>query len=302
MENNYNRRTDYTNAVDTELQRLVEELMRTYMRPQRQSNTEEDHIIFLRSLRDIMSGYNSNMLEYQTNTRMSLNLLQNYLNQISNNNQRVPTSSIQRDFTEIPIQEQVPERRRQTQTTNNRDHLLSYVIYRPTIRSQDATTLRNFFQNIIIRPTREQIDNSTELITYNRNLNIISHTCPITLDDFQDGDIVRQIKHCKHTFHEVSIQNWFRTNVRCPVCRYDIRDYREQRTSESQEEIKEETKEEQEEQEENQYNHEDNAYENIFQELSSNITQNIQDILTENLGENGILDSSHNYLFEFEIR
>jgi hypothetical protein len=43
-------------------------------------------------------------------------------------------------------------------------------------------------------------------------------------------------------------------------------------------------------------------YESIFQELSNNISQDIQNILTENLGENGILDSSQNYLFEFEIR
>ena len=34
-----------------------------------------------------------------------------------------------------------------------------------------------------------------------------------------------QIRHCGHTFQEHAIMNWFQSNTRCPVCRYDIRDY-----------------------------------------------------------------------------
>ena len=40
-----------------------------------------------------------------------------------------------------------------------------------------------------------------------------------------NGEQVFQIKHCGHNFRENALRNWFRTNVRCPVCRYDIRDY-----------------------------------------------------------------------------
>jgi len=312
MDNNYTRRSNYSNAVDTELQRLIEEIMRNYIRPSNPSNNEnertnEDYIIFLRTLRDIINGYNSNMLEYQNNTRLTLNLLQNYLTEVPRNPINNYTSSVQRNFTEIPTQEQLPERRSETQTqsTNNREHLLSYVVYRPTIRNRDATTLRNFFQNIIIRPTLEEINNSTELITYNRNLENISSTCPITLDEFQEGDIIRQIKHCKHVFHETSIQNWFRTNVRCPVCRYDIRDFRREQTTELQEDITENTRNTQEmEIERETNNNTENDYNDIFQELSNNITQNLRNIISGNTEEgvtSGYLDSSQNFLFEFEI-
>jgi hypothetical protein len=234
------------------------------------------------------------------------------LNQVSSNSRESsnyynPATSTRRETVEIPRQQQLPQQRRNTinsrsntnisDTSNNREHLLSYVVYRPRIRSQDATALRNFFQNIIVYPTQQQIQDATQLITYNTNIENISTSCPITLDEFQDGDIIRQIKHCRHVFHEQSIQNWFRSNVRCPVCRYDIREYRNTETiEENVNDIEEENETQTNDRE--QYSN----YENIFQELSSNISHDIQNILTENLGENGILDPSHNYLFEFEIR
>jgi hypothetical protein len=319
MDNNYTRRSNYSNAVDTELQRLIEEMMRNYIRPSNNESerTNEDYIIFLRTLRDIMNVYNSNMIEYHNNTRLSLQLLQNYLNQVSSNSRESsnyynPASSNRRETVEIPRQQQLPQQRRNSinsrsntnisDTSNNREHLLSYVVYRPTIRTQDATALRNFFQNIIVYPTREQIQGATQLITYNTNIENISTSCPITLDEFQDGDVIRQIKHCRHVFHEQSIQNWFRSNVRCPVCRYDIREYRNPETVEENVNDIEEGNEA--EINETQINDREQYgnYESIFQELSNNISQDIQNILTENLGDNGVLDSSQNYLFEFEIR
>ena len=48
------------------------------------------------------------------------------------------------------------------------------------------------------------------------------------MEDFQENENVCQIKHCRHTFKEEAIKNWFQRNVRCPVCRYDIRDYFEE--------------------------------------------------------------------------
>jgi hypothetical protein len=63
------------------------------------------------------------------------------------------------------------------------------------------------------------------VIQYYPGLNLLNNECPITLEEFADGEQIRQIHHCKHSFKEAAIQNWFRSNVRCPVCRYDIREY-----------------------------------------------------------------------------
>ena len=51
-------------------------------------------------------------------------------------------------------------------------------------------------------------------------------TCPISLDSFEDSQLVTVIRHCGHIFNTEQIGAWFRANCRCPVCRYDIRNYR----------------------------------------------------------------------------
>ena len=45
------------------------------------------------------------------------------------------------------------------------------------------------------------------------------------MEEFNHGERICQIKHCGHIFREEALRNWFRRNVRCPVCRYDIRNY-----------------------------------------------------------------------------
>ena len=92
------------------------------------------------------------------------------------------------------------------------DYLFTYMYYPPPQ------------ENVVVRPTQTQINNATEIITYTPE--ICTHTqCPITLEEFQSGDILRRIIECGHAFREPAINNWFTTSVRCPACRYDIRDY-----------------------------------------------------------------------------
>ena len=82
-----------------------------------------------------------------------------------------------------------------------------------------------FFQPIEIYPSQSQIEIATRRVRYCDITTPINTSCPISMDDFNDNDMVTVIRHCGHTFHTENIMNWFRSNSRCPVCRYDIRDY-----------------------------------------------------------------------------
>jgi hypothetical protein len=82
-----------------------------------------------------------------------------------------------------------------------------------------------FFQPIEIYPSQTQIEIATRRVRYCDIATPINTSCPISMDDFNDNDMVTVIRHCGHTFHSENIMNWFRSNSRCPVCRYDIRDY-----------------------------------------------------------------------------
>jgi len=79
------------------------------------------------------------------------------------------------------------------------------------------------YEDVIIRPTPEQILVSTEIINWSDNL--LQTQCPISLDPFDDNERICRIRNCNHLFKISPLMNWFERNVRCPVCRYDIRDY-----------------------------------------------------------------------------
>ena len=76
---------------------------------------------------------------------------------------------------------------------------------------------------VIVRPSPEQIAARTTESTYDGNL-IEPPVCSICQDILQVQDTTRRINHCQHLFHKNCVDVWFQSNVRCPVCRHDIRD------------------------------------------------------------------------------
>jgi len=85
--------------------------------------------------------------------------------------------------------------------------------------------LNNFMQPVEIYPTHSQIETATRRVRYCDIARPINTACPISMEDFNDNDMVMVIRYCGHTFYPEQLMNWFRTNCRCPVCRYDIRTY-----------------------------------------------------------------------------
>lgn len=85
--------------------------------------------------------------------------------------------------------------------------------------------LLNNLSPVTVRPTVSQIHRATNVIPFSTIQNPINTTCPICHDSFNDNEFVMQIRHCRHIFNERTLRRWFNGSVRCPVCRYDIRDY-----------------------------------------------------------------------------
>lgn len=84
----------------------------------------------------------------------------------------------------------------------------------------------NFMTPVVIRPSVEQINTSTVTSSYDLIENPLNTCCPISTVEFRNDDIVTKILYCGHIFLKIELENWFRSNVRCPLCRYDIRNYR----------------------------------------------------------------------------
>ena len=96
-------------------------------------------------------------------------------------------------------------------------------------QSPDLTSLLANFLNttVTVRPTNEQIESASRLVRFGDIENPVSEACPISLDEFNNDDVVRQLLPCGHLFHTSQFDEWFSEHVRCPVCRYDIRNYRQ---------------------------------------------------------------------------
>ena len=76
---------------------------------------------------------------------------------------------------------------------------------------------------VIVRPSAAQISANT-MIEINA---AEGEMCAICQDVVPVGGQVRTITICDHSFHVGCIDTWFQSNVRCPVCRHDIRDTEE---------------------------------------------------------------------------
>ncbi len=76
-------------------------------------------------------------------------------------------------------------------------------------------------QRVAVYPTNEEIENATTRFTTTRNQDDI---CTICQENFDQGQEIRRIIHCNHSFHRDCIDTWFRGNVHCPTCRHDIRE------------------------------------------------------------------------------
>jgi hypothetical protein len=245
-------------------------------------------------MREIISNYNENvrlnnqqMMEYHQNMREILDMVRSF-------------PDLQTRASSIPIP--TPSRNTNRLNTTNIYPELSTLLYLLSNRIDYTTTERQ-------TPPRSESLSRAQIQTATRNIHYTSdlsyNVCPISLEDFVQNEEVCQIKHCGHIFKKNNIMRWFTaSNVHCPVCRYDLRNYREpsNHTDEaSQEPISESTPEQRESNTtENNYNTttSENRNTRYVQDLSGIFTN-----LYEQLFLNNMMDSdlSGNLVYTFEF-
>ena len=154
--------------------------------------------------------------------------------------------------------------------------------------NQFSRIINSFLEPVNITPTQTQIVNATRNIIYGDILDPINTSCPISLEPFTETSNVTMIRHCKHIFNTSNLMSWFNSNCKCPVCRYDIRNYNTNNTRNSNninntradQEEQEQQEEEQEEQSSNNgyridpTREESNRVETLFFELFSDLSYN----------------------------
>jgi hypothetical protein len=153
---------------------------------------------------DIYNEFNMYNNQYNTRNTLSNNIYRN--NNYNNNNYNNNNNN--------------------NHNNNNNNNNNNYNNYNNNNNNDLSTVLSNFLSStVVVRPTNDQIENASRIVRYGDIDNPLSQACPISLDEFNDDDQIRQLLYCGHLFHQNQFQEWFENNVRCPVCRYDIRNY-----------------------------------------------------------------------------
>lgn len=181
----------------------------------------------------IMLQYNLNMYDYNQNIRLYLEIVrtQQRMHRNSTAYYDYPTR-----IRTIPLSNGT--------NTGVASQLLNSLFSNAFLRREPTSPL---FQDVIVRPTQQQVRDATEMIVFTEHDETILNTsCPITLESFYVGERICRIKHCSHSFKRNAIVDWFSRNVRCPVCRFDIRETGREDSEREREEEKEEREEERE--------------------------------------------------------
>jgi len=202
----------------------------------------------LNMLYNIVNNYNSNMQTYQYNIGSLINLIEQcnreltphssyysspeYQTQENNQQTLIPNPNYQ-ESTSIPETtsqfestnysnddssyngiRSIINRNRQENSSNNPVSLEYILYYYPSNVRRDTET-----DNL----TQEQINNCVRDISYTELCN--ETICPITLENFIIGETISQIIPCNHIFKKSGLIYWLSRNIKCPVCRYDLRSY-----------------------------------------------------------------------------
>lgn len=147
---------------------------------------------------NLRRGNNRNNQRSNRNTNMTTNSLSNNFGRIVLNNIPYVIDSIEQ--VSVPL----------TRDSNSRSNDFSRV-------------LQSFFDPVDVFPTPAQIETATRRVRYCDIVSPKNVSCPISLTNFGDNDMVTVIRHCGHIFNTNELSTWFRSHCNCPVCRYDIR-------------------------------------------------------------------------------
>jgi len=97
----------------------------------------------------------------------------------------------------------------------------------PLLRSytpRAATTAAGtgLYEDVVVHASQDIINGASTETTL---LLDMDDNCAICQDRMRQGELVRKLTACEHSFHRACVDNWLlRRSVRCPTCRHDVRE------------------------------------------------------------------------------
>jgi hypothetical protein len=109
-----------------------------------------------------------------------------------------------------------------------------YYNYRTSNETPTSLLHQRTYTPLTLRTLRRQIELATQNVRYGDLVSPRHTICPISHEPFNENSQVTVIRYCGHIFNTLELNTWFSNHYICPVCRYDIRNYRRNNNSSSQ--------------------------------------------------------------------
>ena len=92
----------------------------------------------------------------------------------------------------------------------------------PLLQSLRQARSPTTYDDVIVHASQTMVNEASTEETLEQDLEV---NCAICQDRMRQGEIVRNLTVCEHTFHTSCIDIWLlHRSVRCPTCRHDIRE------------------------------------------------------------------------------
>ena len=230
---------------------------------------------------------NNLLMSYLSYSRENQRLYR-YILENSSDNERALSYLICRDF----------ENNRSRFSTRNRQS----NIYRPVRNFYPDREINNigrvptiipstFFNPVNVSASLIQIGNSCSVLPYS-NLTDDEKSqytfCSITLNQFNDDSRVMKINHCGHVFSEEGLRQHFNNSVRCPICRYDIRNSTRSFVNTETNNSNHENENENQNENENNTNYSEENFSNLLTRIRNNYMDNSGNAVSIDLCNNSI--------------
>jgi len=202
--------------------------------PEQASNQSvylEDSRRRIRLWSNLLLDYHSQITTYQSNIRTILNITETMLpnyhpnpnrNQNPNQNRNVSSTRPRPRPDFHPGNSDMTLNNRFLQLLNTPRYLANPSTNRAVPTLLETLVLEPIYTSRTESTTPLQIGRATTSFTYNPQNELVTTVCPITLEEFVEGETLTQIRGCGHVFKIEPLYRWFERNHRCPSCRYDI--------------------------------------------------------------------------------
>ena len=154
--------------------------------------------------------------------------------------------------------------------------------------------------------TREEIARATITYGFTEEMILrdasgeITNVCPISLEPLQIGDVICEIRGCRHKFKRPNLMTWLNRTSNCPVCRYNLGTPLQENEPLTHEEHEEMEQEENQEDDEVREDPSENQPSPEFRRMQDSLSQIFQNAF-QGVNIDSFSDGSSNLLYEFEF-